>query len=59
MSATTLPGFYLVTEAAVEAKCSPWTIRQEIKRGNLRARKIGRLVRILDSDLAEWMRKPA
>lgn len=53
---TTLPGFYLVSEAASEAKCSPWMIRAEIKAGRLRARKIGRLVRIVDSDLASWMR---
>ena len=50
-----LPGFYLVSEAAEEARCSPWTIRKEIKEGRLRARRIGRLVRILDSDLARWM----
>ena len=50
-----LPGFYLVSEAAKEARCSPWTIRKEIKEGRLRARRIGRLVRILDSDLARWM----
>ncbi len=51
-----LPGFYLVSEAAKVAKCSPWTIRQEIKAGRLRARRIGRLVRIVDTDLAAWMR---
>lgn len=56
---TKLPGFYLVSEAAHEAKVSPWTIRQEIKKGNLRARRIGRLVRILEDDLAEWMRGAA
>jgi len=50
-----LPGFYLVSEAAEAARCSPWTIRKEIKGGRLRARRIGRLVRILDSDLARWM----
>lgn len=50
-----LPGFYLVSEAAEQARCSPWTIRKEIKEGRLRARRIGRLVRILDSDLARWM----
>ena len=50
-----LPGFYLVSEAAQKARCSPWTIRKEIKEGRLRARRIGRLVRILDADLAHWM----
>jgi excisionase family DNA binding protein len=51
-----LPRFYLVSEAAGVARCSEWTIRQEIKAGRLRARRIGRLVRILDTDLAAWMR---
>ncbi|MGO8870562.1 MAG: helix-turn-helix domain-containing protein [Acidimicrobiales bacterium] len=59
MSATTLPGFYLVSEAAEAARVSPWTIRREIREGRLRARSIGRLVRILDEDLAEWMRGEA
>jgi excisionase family DNA binding protein len=56
MSATPLPGFFLVSEAAETGRCSEWTIRKEIREGNLRARRIGRLVRILDSDLADWMR---
>jgi len=56
MSATPLPGFFLVSEAAEKARCSEWTIRREISEGRLRARRIGRLVRILDSDLAGWMR---
>jgi excisionase family DNA binding protein len=50
-----LPGFRLVSEAATVARCSPWMIRKEIKEGRLRARRIGRLVRILDADLASWM----
>ena len=56
MSASPLPGFFLVSEAAAVARCSEWTIRKEIREGNLRARRIGRLVRIVDTDLAEWMR---
>jgi excisionase family DNA binding protein len=52
---TRLPGFFLVSEAARQARVSEWTIRREIKDGRLRARRIGRLVRILDRDLAEWM----
>jgi excisionase family DNA binding protein len=50
-----LPGFLLVSEAATVARCSPWMIRKEIREGRLRARRIGRLVRILDADLASWM----
>jgi len=55
MPQTLLPGFYLVYEAATVARCSPWTIRKEIRENRLRARRIGRLVRILDADLASWM----
>jgi excisionase family DNA binding protein len=51
-----LPGFFLVSEAAKTARVSEWTIRREIKEGRLKARRIGRLVRILDGDLANWMR---
>lgn len=56
MSAGSLPRFLLVSEAAVVGRCSEWKIRDEIKAGRLRARRIGRLVRILDDDLAAWMR---
>jgi len=31
-------------------------IRREIAEGRLRARRIGRCVRVLDEDLADWMR---
>ncbi|MGH9087148.1 MAG: excisionase family DNA-binding protein, partial [Acidimicrobiales bacterium] len=51
-----LPRLLLVSEAADAARCSPWTIRREIAQGRLRARRVGRLVRILDEDLAAWMR---
>jgi excisionase family DNA binding protein len=51
-----LPGFFLVSEAAREARVSEWTIRREIREGRLQARKIGRLVRILDVHLGNWMR---
>ena len=54
--ATHLPSLYLVSEAAERARVSPWTIRNEIKLGHLRARRIGRCVRILENDLADWMR---
>jgi excisionase family DNA binding protein len=58
MTPTTLPGFLLVSEAAARAKCSPFTIRKEIREGRLRAVRIGRLVRILDEDLTTWARGP-
>jgi excisionase family DNA binding protein len=56
MTASTLPRLYKVSEAADKSGVSEWTVREEIKRGNLRARRIARLVRIVDDDLAVWMR---
>jgi excisionase family DNA binding protein len=32
-----------------------FTIYREIARGNLRARRIGRCVRVLESDLVRWL----
>jgi excisionase family DNA binding protein len=55
MSVLPLPGILTVSEAAAKASVSPWTIRQEIKRGNLRARRIGSCVRILDEELARFL----
>ena len=43
-------------EAAAQVAVSAGTLRNEIKKGNLRARRIGRCVRILDEDLAAWLR---
>jgi len=45
-----------VPEAAALVAVSAGTLRNEIKKGNLRARRIGRCVRILDEDLAAWLR---
>jgi len=56
MSVARLPGVLTVPEAAAQAAVSAGTLRKEIKRGNLRARRIGRCVRILDEDLAAWLR---
>jgi excisionase family DNA binding protein len=55
MSVQKLPGVFTVSEAAELAKVSPWTIRQEIKLGNLRARRIGCCVRVLEPELARWL----
>jgi len=56
VSVTPLPNWYTVPEAAVETRFSAWTLRQEIKAGRLRARRVGKCVRVLDEDLAAWMR---
>ena len=56
MSVARLPGVLTVPEAAAQAAVSAGTHRKEIKKGNLRARRIGRCVRILDEDLAAWLR---
>jgi excisionase family DNA binding protein len=56
MSVVRLPGVLTVPEAAAQVAVSAGTLRNEIKMGNLRARRIGRCVRILDEDLAAWLR---
>jgi excisionase family DNA binding protein len=56
MSVARLPGVLTVPEAATQAAVSAGTLRKEIEKGNLRARRIGRCVRILDEDLAAWLR---
>jgi len=56
MSVARLPGVLTVPEAAAQVAVSAGTLRNEIKKGNLRARRIGRCVRILDEDLAAWLR---
>jgi excisionase family DNA binding protein len=56
MSVARLPGVLTVLEAATQAAISSGTLRKETKNGNLRARRIGRCVRIPDEDLAEWLR---
>ena len=56
VSVARLPGVLTVPEAAAYAAVSAGTLRKEIKNGNLRARRIGRCIRILDEDLAAWLR---
>lgn len=51
-----LPRLYTTSEAAERSGVSEWTVRAEIRAGRLRARRIRRLVRVLDTDLAAWMR---
>jgi excisionase family DNA binding protein len=51
-----VPGVLTVAEAAEKARVSTWTIRREIAEGNLRARRIGRCVRVLEDELSRWLR---
>lgn len=48
---------YSIAQAAEIENCSPDTIRREIARGNLKAYRIGRLIRIRANDL-EKARRP-
>jgi hypothetical protein len=56
MSVTPLPRWYTIPAAAEAAEVSPWTLRKEVAEGRLQVRRINRLVRVLDSELARWMR---
>ena len=55
MSVTTLPGFLTVPQVAADAQVSEWMVRKEIREGKLRARRLGRCVRITPEDKARWM----
>ena len=55
VSITPLPHWRTVPEVAEITGLSEWTIRKEIREQKLRARRIGRVLRVLDADLAEWM----
>ena len=60
MTASTLPRFLLTSEAAEEARVSDWDNPQgDPLRADEWFRRIGRCVRILDTDLADWMRGDA
>ena len=57
MSVSTIPGSLTVTQAARAANVSKSTIRREIAAGHLNPVRIGgRVVRVLDEELARWMR---
>ena len=57
MSATSIPGAMLVSEAAAYLRVHPDTVRRWIRKEGLPACRIGRSIRILDEDLAAWMRR--
>jgi len=56
MTVSVLPGWSTVPGLAAKVGLSEWIIRREISEGRLRSRRVGRCVRILDEDAAEWMR---
>ena len=58
MSATVLPKVWTVGQCVeqLDHSVSEKTLRREIAAGRLRARRIGRAVRVLDEDLAAWLR---
>ena len=56
MTVSQLPHWDTIPVFAKKVGFSEWLIREEIKAGRLRARRVGRCVRVLDEDGAEWMR---
>jgi len=55
LSITPLPGWMTIPEAARRLGLSEWTLRKEIRAGRLKVRRVGRVVRVLDAELARWM----
>lgn len=55
MSVTSLPNWRTIPDAARALGVSEWTIRREVREGRLHVRRIGRVVRVLDDELARWM----
>lgn len=53
-----LPTPLTITECveALNGSYSAWSLRKEIAAGNLKARRLGRTLRVLDEDLAAWLR---
>jgi hypothetical protein len=56
VSVAQLPHWDTIPAFSRRVGFSEWLIREEIKAGRLRARRVGRCLRILDEDGAEWMR---
>ena len=52
---TELPRLLRVPQVAELAEVSEWTVRAEIRRGNLRAGRIGRVVRVTPDDYRSWV----
>lgn len=54
MSVQPLARLLTVSNVAEAAQVSEWTVRQEIRAGNLKARRIRGCVRITEGAYAEW-----
>ena len=52
-----LPAFYSVTETAKLLKVSPRTVRRWIEKGDLTIHRLGRQIRITDTDLVTFIRQ--
>ena len=52
---TPLPQILTVADVAREVQSSQWFIRAEVRRGNLHARRFGRLIRFTTDDVREWL----
>lgn len=50
-----LPRLMRLREVAERAQVSLWTVRAEIKRGNLIASRIGRILRVTPDDYRMWI----
>lgn len=57
ISRSCLPRLFAVEQAAHELGISGKTIRRAIARGDLRVRRIGRLIRIAEPDLVSFINR--
>jgi len=55
MTVSKVSGVLTVSEAAEKARVSTWSIRKAIADGDLRAKHIGRCVRVLEDELGRWL----
>jgi excisionase family DNA binding protein len=55
MKASSLEGVYTIREIAQRFKVSEWSVRREIRENRLRAKRIGRCIRVVEADLEFWL----
>lgn len=56
---TDVPELYTLREAAEHLKCSEATVRNLIQRGDLKGTRVGKLWRVTDRDLADYLGEAA